>query len=230
MRTAIGWAVGLALLGAAISPTAHAQRTAEAFLYDDEHDGAVRATVEMDPALAVGVGYVRAVDVSVGRFHRRLGVHLDATAIIGFSSWDFAGGVSMHLAEGAGFNALATIDLELKVVQNDVHTGVAYGYSAAVRPGWFDPAWYLALDVGLHGTIATTLVHRGAYRERFPNVADGTYVTDNLSFFLGGVVGFRIERVVLVGLRFAWRFPRTFETYAPYFQPYTIDVEVGARF
>ncbi|MBX3250851.1 MAG: hypothetical protein KF901_26975 [Myxococcales bacterium] len=230
MKTVIGWAAGLAILGAAVSPPVQAQRTAEAFLYDDEHDNALRATVEMDPALAVGVGYVRAVDLSFERLRRRLGIHLDATAIVGFSSWDFVGGVSMHLADGAGFNALAMVDLELKVLQNDVHTGVAYGYAAALRPGWFAPAWYLALDVGLRGTIAATLVHRDAYRERFPTVSDGTYVTGNLSFFLGGVVGFRIKRVALLGLRFAWRFPRTFETYAPYFQPYTINLEVGARF
>lgn len=230
MTRAMICAIGLAVASAALSPAAHAQRTAEAFLYDDEHDDAVRATVEMDPALAVGVGYVRAVDLSIERFQRRLGLHIDTTAIIGFSSWDFAGGASMHLAEGAGFNALASIDLELKLVQNDVHTGLVYGYAASVRPGWFDPVYYVALDLGLRGTFATSLFHRDAYRERFGNVADGTYVTDHLAFFVGGVVGFRIERVVLLGLRFAWRFPRTFETYAPYFQPYTINLEIGVRF
>src|SRR5690606_33370006 len=104
-----------------------------------------------------------------------LGLHVDATAIMDFSSWDFSGGVSMHLAEGAGFNALATIDLELKVVQNDVHDGLVYGYAASVRPGWFDPAWYLALDLALHGTLAATLFHKEAYRALFPNVSDGTY-------------------------------------------------------
>ncbi len=226
-RRILGAALALA---AALPSSAAAQRTAEAFLYEAEHDHAVRATVEMDPALAVGVGYLGAVDLDVDAFHRRVGIRADVTTVIGFSSWDFSGGVAMHLAEGAGLNVLATVDLELKVVQNEVHSGIVYGYGVALRPGWFDPVWYLALEAGLHGSFGATLFHRDAYRTLFPEVQDGTFYTDSMSFFAGGAFGVRIERHLLLGLRFAWRFPRTFESYAPYVQPYTVNLEVGARF
>ena len=55
-------------------------------------------------------------------------------------------------------------------------------------------------------------------------------VLDHLSLFAGAAVGFLIERTVVLGARFAWRFPRTFQSYAPYFLPYTLDIEVGLRF
>src|SRR5690606_32817377 len=116
---------------------ARAQQTGEAFLADDAHANALRATVGLDPALAFGLGYLRAVDVGGEEVSRRLGLHFDVTTILGLSSWDFSGGVSVLARQQTGFDVLSTIDLRVKVAQNDVHTAVVYGYGAAVRPGWF---------------------------------------------------------------------------------------------
>lgn len=231
-RPARRWLLSLSslALAAAWAGPARAQQTAEAFLSDPAHQNAVRATVGLDPALAFGAGYLRAVAVTAGGVSRRLGVHFDVTSILGFSSWDFSGGASVLVREQTGFDTLVTTDLGLKVVQNDVHTGLVYGYGASVRPGWFDSSWYAALDLALRGTFATTLFHSPAYREAFPGVADGTFASDHLSLFAGAAVGLRIKRIVLVGGRFAWRFPRTFEEYSPYFLPYTFNFDVGVRF
>lgn len=219
------------LAAASVASPASAQRVAEGFLEGAEHENTVRVTVEMDPALALGVGYVRAVPLEVDGFSRRIGVHVDLTTIVvDGSSWDLTGGASMLLAEGVGLNVLASVDLELKVAQNAVHTALVYGYGAALRPGWFDPAWYLALEASLRGTIAASVFHRGAYRDEVPGAQDGTYVTGQLALYFGAVIGFRIERVAILGLRFAWRVPRTFESYAPWFQPYTVNLELGWRF
>jgi hypothetical protein len=129
-------ATGLAALAlvAASSTPARAQHTAEAFLGDRARSNAFRATVGMDPALALGLGYMRAVDIEAGGFSRRLGVHFDASAILGMSSWDFSGGASMLVRQKTGLDALTTVDLGLKVAQNDVHTALVYGYGASVRP------------------------------------------------------------------------------------------------
>ena len=226
--------VSLLLLGACLlgtsATTAHAQRSVEAFLDEPERENAVRLTVEMDPALAFGVGYVRTLPIDVEGFSRRLGLHLDLTTILGGSSWDVTGGASMPLFEGPGPNVLATIDLELKIAQNDVHTALVYGYGVALRPGWFDPSWYLAAEASLRGTIAASLVHRDSYRAEVSGVADGTYLTGQLALYVGGVVGFHIERQVVLGLRFAWRVPYTLQSYAPWYQPYTVDLELAWRF
>ena len=64
----------------------------------------------------------------------------------------------------------------------------------------------------------------------FPDVRDGGYLLGQADFFAGLVGGFQIERRVLLGLRFAWRFAGDFQDHAPYFQPYTVAVDVGARF
>jgi len=64
----------------------------------------------------------------------------------------------------------------------------------------------------------------------FPAVADGTYTNDHLSFFAGAALGFKIKQRVLIGGRFAWRFPRTFESYSPYFMPYTLNLDAGLCF
>jgi hypothetical protein len=220
----------LAIAVGAVSPVARAQGTAEAFVHDAEHPNALRLLAEMDPAVAFGVGFVRAVDLGTERFHRRAALHVDTTAILGLSSWDLAGGVTAPLVDGVGFDALATTELELKLVQNDVHSGLVYGCSAALRPGWFGSTWYASADLALHGTIAATIRHSDGYRALFPDVADGTYTTGNLSGFVGAATGVRIARRGMVGLRFAWRIPRTLDSYAPYFQPYTLNLEVGARF
>jgi hypothetical protein len=224
------FALSLALLGA-VSPlsAARAQGAAEAFVQDAEQQDAIRLVAEMDPAAALGVGYVRGVNVQAEGFRRRMALHLDTTAILGFSSWDLAGGLTMPLVDGTGLDALATTELELKWVHNDVHTGLVYGYGAAIRPGWFGSSWYANADLALHGTIAATVAHSDAYRALFPEVADGTYTTGNLSYFVGAASGVRLARRVMVGLRFAWRVPRTLERYAPYLQPYTANLEVGTR-
>jgi hypothetical protein len=211
------------------STTARAQH-AEAFLAADGRDNTLRAYFEMDPTMGIGLGYVRAVDVRDGTFARRIGLHFDVATIIGFSSWDLTVGASMRVVEHTGFDLLVAVDLETKILQNDVHTGAALGYGVALRPGYFDPAWYLSLDLAMRGTMATALSHRDAYREQFPGVRDGLVATDHLNLFAGASIGFCIEGVFLAGARFAWRMPRTFEDYAPYFLPYTIDIEVGVRF
>lgn len=222
----------LATVALLLAPShALAQRTAEAFLDDEARPNALRITVEMDPALAFGVGYVRAVPIEIDGFSRRLALHGDLTATMGGSSWDVTGGATMALFEGpAGPNVLATVDLELKIAQNDVHTALVYGYGAALRPGWFDPVWYVAAEASLRGTFAATLFHRDAYREQVPGVEDGTYVTGQLALYVGGVIGFHIERAAILGLRFAWRMPYTFASYAPWYQPYTVNLELGWRF
>ncbi|MBZ0117715.1 MAG: hypothetical protein K8H88_12005 [Sandaracinaceae bacterium] len=226
LRAALAAAVVLVTCGA----TAHAQRSTEAFLDEREHENAIRITGEMDPALAFGIGYVRTVPIDVDRYARRLGVHVDLTTILGATSWDLAGGVTLPLFEGPGPNALLGVDLELKVAQNDVHTAIVYGYGASLRPGWFDPVWYVAADLAIRGTFAASIIHRDAYREQVPSARDATYLTGQLALYFGGVVGFHIERTVVLGLRFAWRFAYTFDAYAPWYQPYTIDVEAAWRF
>jgi hypothetical protein len=228
MRAARVTVVAALVIGS-LAPRAAAQRSAEAFVDAPEHDDTLRVTVEMDPALAVGVGYVRAVPLEIDRFARRVAIHADLRMVIDGASWDLGGGASMMLAEGFGPNVLATVDLEVKLAQSAVHTALVYGYGAALRPGWFDPAWYLAAEASLRGTIAATVFHRDAYRNEFSDVADGTYVTGQLALYFGAVIGVRIERVAILGLRFAWRVPRTFETYAPWFQPYTVSLELGWR-
>lgn len=230
MRPTTAATMLLAAVSGWLPAQAYAQHTAEAFLHTQGHDDAVRLTLEMDPAAAVGLGYTRAVDVRLGRIERRVGVHLDTTAILGLSSWDLSGGVTVPALGRTGFDTLVTSDLDLKLVQNDVHAGVAYGYVASVRPGWFGRVGYAAPELALHATLATTIHHRDAYRDVFPDVTDGTYLTGNLSTFLGGAAGVCIGQRVTVGARFAWRFARTFESYAPYVQPYTFDLELGARF
>lgn len=228
MRAAI--LVAFAIGGAALPSRGLAQQSVEAFVDDVERPNALRVTMEMDPALAFGVGYVRTVPIEIERFSRRLALHGDLTATMGGSSWDLTGGATMAVFEGAGPNMLATIDLELKIAQNDVHTALTYGYGVALRPGYFDPTWYLAAEASLRGTFAATLFHREAYREQVPGVEDGTYATGQLALYLGGVVGFHIERTVVIGLRFAWRVPYTFASYAPWYQPYTMNLELAWRF
>lgn len=222
--------IALALVAALTTTRAHAQRATEAFVATDERDHAVRAYVQMDPTIGLGLGYVRALQLREGDFARRIGLHVDVATMLGFSSWDLTAGASMRLVEHTGFDVLVALDLETKIVQNDVHAGIVAGYGAAVRPGYFDPVWYAALDLSLRGTFAAALFHRDAYRELFPDVADGVIATDHLSLFAGAAVGFLVERTVVLGARFAWRFPRTFQSYAPYFLPFTLDVEVGVRF
>jgi hypothetical protein len=224
------WATLVAALVVAAPSTAQAQRAAESFLQQDGGPNTVRLTFEMDPALAFGAGYVRTIPLAIGDFERPIGVHFDVTTILGLSSWDFAAGASMFLADNVGLNVLTTVELELKVVQNEVHGGLAYGYAAALRPGWYDHVWFASLELALHGTFAATVTHRDAYRAMFPDVQDGTYATANLAFFLGGAIGFRIAERARLGLRFAWRFPRTFESYAPYVQPYSLGAEAGFEF
>lgn len=223
-------AVALALAAALTTTRAHAQRTSEAFVAADDRAHAVRAYVQMDPTIAIGLGYVRALRVREGDFSRRIALHVDAATLLGFSSWDLTAGASMRLVEHTGLDVLVALDLETKIVQNDVHAGIVAGYGVALRPGYFDPVWYAALELSLRGTFAAALFHRDAYRELFPEVADGVIATDHLSLFAGAAVGFLIERTVVLGARFAWRFPRTFQSYAPYFLPYTLDIEVGLRF
>lgn len=222
--------IALSLLSSSMTVGVHAQHVAEAFVAADDRRHAVRAYVEMDPSIALGLGYVRALDVREGEFARRVAVHVDATAILGFSSWDLSAGAAMRLVEQTGFDVLVAIDLESKIVDNDVHSGFTAGYAAALRPGYFDPTWYAALDLSLRGTFAAALFHSSAYRELFPQVEDGVIATDHLNFFAGAAIGFCIEGVVLIGGRFVWRIPRTFEDYAPYYLPYTLDLEVGLRF
>ncbi len=208
------------------SATASAQQTSEAFLANDVDANALRLTVGLDPAMAFGLGYLRVVDLGT----RRLGVHVDTTAIMGFSSWDITAGVSVRALQQSGFDVLCTLDLRLDVAQNDVHTAVVYGYGASVRPGWFGATWFIALDLAARGAFATTLTHHAAYRRMFPEVVDGTYTSDHLNLFAGAVLGFEVGRVADIGARFAWRMPRTFESYAPYFMPYTFNLDVGLRF
>lgn len=213
----------------ALPSLASAQRSTEAFLDAPERENALRVTVEMDPALAFGLGYVRTVPLEIDGFARRLGVHFDVTSTLGGTSWDLTGGATMPLFEGPGPNVLVSADLELKIAQNDVHTALVYGYGASIRPGYFDPAWYLAAEASLRGTMAASLFHRDAYRAE-SGAEDGTYLTGQLALYLGASVGFHIERAVVLGLRFAWRMPYTFESYAPWVQPYTVDLEVAWRF
>lgn len=223
-------AVALALATLTWPSAARAQQTGEAFLADGTHANALRATVGLDPALVFGLGYMRAVEVGGDDVSRRLGLHFDVTTILGLSSWDFTGGVSVLARQQTGFDVLSTLDLRLKVAQNDVHTAVVYGYGAAVRPGWFSESWYAALDLALRGSFAASVFHTDAYREMFAEAADGTYASDHLNLFLGAALGFNIKQRVLIGGRFAWRAPRTFESYAPYFMPYTVNVDTGVRF
>jgi hypothetical protein len=230
VRNAVGsLLLSLVCLLIALPSAALAQRSTESFLDDTSHDDAIRVTVEMDPALGFGLGYVRTVPIEVDSFSRRLGVHADVSTVFGGSSWDIGGGVSMPLFEGPGPNVLASVDLELKIAQNDIHTALVYGYGVAVRPGYFDPAWYVAAEASLRGTFAATLLHRDAYRQE-SGAEDGTYTTGQLALYLGGAIGFHIERTVVVGLRFAWRMPYTFQSYAPWYQPYTVNMEVSWRF
>ncbi len=151
-------------------------------------------------------------------------------SILGFSSWDLTGGVSVRALQTPGFDVLCTLDLRLELARNDVHSAVAYGYGAAVRPGWFQDGWFAALDLAVRGSFAVSLTHGAAYREMYPEVRDGTYASDHLNLFAGLALGFDIEDRVLIGARFAWRFAHTFESYAPYFTPYTLDVDIGVRF
>jgi hypothetical protein len=209
---------------------AHAQQSAEAFLDEREHENALRITAEMDPALAFGIGYVRTVPIEIDRYARRLGLHVDLTAILGGTSWDLVGGATLPLFEGPGPNVLLGVDLALKVAQNDVHTALVYGYGASLRPGWYDPVWYVAADVAIHGTFAASVFHRDSYRAQVASARDATYLTGQLALYLGAAVGFHIERSLVLGLRFAWRFAYTFETYAPWYQPYTLDLELAWRF
>jgi len=162
MSRPVRGALSALALAAAWPATASARQTAEAFLADRTHANAFRATVGLDPALAIGADYVRGVDVGSESFSRRLGIHFDVTSILGLSSWDFTGGVSLLAREQTGIDVLTTVDLALKLVQNDVHTGLAYGDAASVRPGWFDSSWYAALDLSLRGTYATTVFHSDA--------------------------------------------------------------------
>lgn len=230
MRRRIGVGAALLSLAASWPAEARAQQTAEAFLGDRAHDNALRVTAGMDPALAMGFGYVRAVDLGAGGSSRRLGLHADVGAILGLSSWDVGGGASVLLRQQRGFDVLTTVDLGLKVAQNDVHTALVYGYGAALRPGWYDAAWYAALDLSLRGTFAATIFHKDEYRRLVPGAVDGTVATDHLAFFTGVAGGVQIRQRALIGMRFAWRFPRTFESYSPYFLPYTINVDLGLRF
>lgn len=223
-------ALVLTLAVCALPSRGLAQRSAEAFVDDVERANALRVTVELDPALAFGVGYVRTLPIEIERFARRLALHVDLTAAMGGTSWDLTGGATMALFEGAGPNVLASIDLELKLAQNDVHTALVYGYGVALRPGWFDPVWYVAAEASLRGTFAASLFHRQAYRDEVPSAGDGTYLTGQLALYLGAVVGFQIERALVIGLRFAWRVPYTLESYAPWVQPYTVNLELGWRF
>lgn len=208
------------------SAPARAQHSGEAFLAERTHPHAVRLTVAMDPALQLGLGYLHVVELGA----RRLGVHADVATILGFSSWDLTAGASVRVFERRGLDLLTTLDARLKVAHNDVHDAVVYGYAAALRPGWFGASWYVALDLAARGALAVTVNHSAGYREMVPDVVDGTYASDHVNLFAGVAFGFDLADRVLVGARFAWRFARTFESYAPYFVPYTVDVDVGVRF
>lgn len=209
---------------------AAAPRSTEAFFHDDAHLNAVRVTAELDPALALGVGYVRMVPLELGGFSRRLGLHADVTTILGGSSWDLTSGFTLPLFAGGGFNALVSADLQLKLAQNDVHTALVSGYGAALQPGYFGRSWYVTAEASLRGTIAASFFHSAAVRAELPGLVDGTYRTRQLAFFFGGAAGVQVLRTVIIGLRFAWRVPYTFESYAPWVQPYTLNVELGWRF
>lgn len=226
-QVALGSLVLALLLAAA---PARAQHTGEALLGDPARKNALSLRVGIDPALGFGLGYLRTLDIRAGGGSRRLGLHVDVAAIFGFSSWDISGGASLRLRQRRGLDVLTTADLRLKVAQNDVHTALVYGYAAALRPGWFDRIFYVGLDLALRGTFAASVFHGAEYRRLFADVADVTYLTDQLSFYAGAAAGVEIGGRVLLGARFAWRFPRTFATYAPYFLPYTIDVDLGLRF
>ena len=224
-----------AALAAGAPGVGRAQRVAESFAAFDAGgeggvDHAVRATFGLDPAIAVGGGYVAAIPVRVAGVERRLALHADVATIPGFTSWDLNAGASVPLAEGDGPNVLATAAIDLKWARNEVHRAAVFGYGVAARPGWYTPTWFVAAELGLRHAVGAHLAHSDAYRAQFAGARDGAVALHTVHLDVGAAVGFRIAERVLVGLRFAWRFHGTLETYDPYVLPYGGGFEVGARF
>lgn len=206
---------------------AKAQSAAESMLHDAPGADHLRAQVAMDPGFAVGLGYVRAVDVGTHGWRRRLGLHVDVAALIDFRSWDVATGATVRAWDRPGFDILALVDFDLKLAQNEVHTALSNGYRFGVRPGYFGQHWYFAAELALRGTISTTLWHTSAYREQFPEVRDGTYSSTTTHFFPGVVGGFRFLHRGFAGLRAAYRLPLDTGDAGPWVQPMTFNAELG---
>lgn len=180
----------------------------------------------MDPGFMFGIGYVRGIDVGSGGI-RKLGLHVDVDALIDFSSWDLTTGVSARLLDRPGFDVLGSVDLDLKLAQNEVHMALAYGYRLALSPGYYRPKWYAAAELGLRGNIATTMWQSAEYLAQVPDAGSGTYVTGTAFFSLGAGAGFRFFEHYFAGIRAAYRVPSTFESYGLWVMPMTFGVELG---
>jgi hypothetical protein len=219
------WLGCFVLVRMVLSPSAsHAQASAESLLKGAPGSDHFRGRVAMDPGFQFGLGYVRAFDLGA---KRQLGAHADVAALLDFSSWEVTSGVSARLLDRPGFDVLGTVDLDLGIAQNEVHTALDAGYRVALLPGHYCPKWYVATEFGFRGAFFATMWQRGAYQEQFPAATDGTYVTGAAYFTLGAAAGLRFFRHYFAGARFAYRIPTTFENYGPWVQPMTMGLEVG---
>lgn|GEM_PF-5711827 len=215
----------LALVLSCLSPRAsHAQAAAESLLQGAPGSDHFRGRVAMDPGFQLGLGYVRAVGLGT---KRQLAVHADVDALLDLSSWELTSGVSARLFDRRGFDVRGSVDLDLGIAQNEVHTALDAGYRLALFPGYYCRKWYASTELGFRGAFFASMWQRGAYLEQFPAATDGTYLTGAAYFTLGAAAGLRFFRHYFAGARFAYRIPTTFENYGPWVQPITVGVEVG---
>lgn len=244
-RATWGLTVLLAMAACLCAPrSAFAQHAAESFLSfhpatqqnndsrapQPAFNNALRMSAELDPALALGLGYMRVLPFSSRSGRKAISVHGDVTALWGFTNWDITTGATLRLRQKPGWDLQVTADLELKIVHDDVRSGVTYGYGVGLRPGWFGKTFFVAGDLSLKGNFAQTLAHSQAYKDQFPTVVDGTYLSDTLFFYPGVAAGVTIAKRFVVGSRFAWRVPRDLKDYSPYYLPYTFEFEAGVFF
>jgi hypothetical protein len=210
-----------------VVPTvAYAQATAESLLRGAPNDHHLRGRVAMDPAFMFGVGYVRGLDLDPAG-ERKLGLHVDIDAVLDFSSWDLTAGASARILDRPGFDVMGSVDIDLKLARNEVHTALAYGYRAALLPGYYGRNWYVAAELGVRGNIATTIWQGADYLALVPDAQSGTYRTRTTFLSFGASVGFRFCERYFAGLRAAYRAPITFDDYGPWVQPMTMGIEFG---
>jgi hypothetical protein len=202
----------------------HAQAAAESLMKAAPGKDSFRVKVAMDPGFQLGLGYVHAFELTR---QRQLGAHVDVDALIDFSSWELTSGVSARLFDRPGFDVLGTVDLDLGIAQNEVHTALDSGYRLALLPGFYRPKWYAAAELGFRGAFFAAMWQKQAYFDQFPEAEDGAFVTGAAYFTFGLAAGVRVFRNYFAGARFAYRVPTTFESYGPWVQPMTVGLEVG---
>lgn len=213
-----------------IAQTGQAQNVVDALVSSGPERNSVTVGTSFDPALAFDFGYTRRVSLRFGAAERNLALSGSWSAIPGFGSWDAGVSAALRLRERTGFDVLARGGLTLKRVSNAVHTGAVYGYELGVFPGYYRNRWWVAGELSIRQMVGMTVRHSDAYRGAFPDARDGTYALGGFHTFVGLGTGVRIRQRGLLGMRFAWRFQNGFDSYLPYYQPYTFMLHGGLRF